>query len=43
VQLEPQATGLPFDLNTLSLQSRITVNLGKRVAQPTAAVEKRWW
>ncbi|KAF1942605.1 hypothetical protein EJ02DRAFT_162973 [Clathrospora elynae] len=30
-----RATGLPFNLNTLSLASRVTVQLGRRLAVPT--------
>jgi hypothetical protein len=39
---EEQVTGLPFDINTLSLQSRVTVDLGRRLVQPTE-VKRGWW
>ncbi|PZC91914.1 hypothetical protein A1F95_08386 [Pyrenophora tritici-repentis] len=31
----------PFDINTVALQSRVTVNLGRRVAKPTQM--GAWW
>ncbi|OAL55809.1 hypothetical protein IQ07DRAFT_178710 [Pyrenochaeta sp. DS3sAY3a] len=37
-----QQNRLPFDINTVDLQSRVTVNLGRRLAKPTEA-KRRWW
>jgi hypothetical protein len=36
-----QQNQAPFDLSTIALQSRVTVNLGKREAQPTQ--KRRDW
>jgi len=33
---------LGFDISTVALQSRVTVNLGKRLAKPTAAARWLW-
>ncbi|KAF1912488.1 hypothetical protein BDU57DRAFT_542319 [Ampelomyces quisqualis] len=38
----PAANGLPFNIQTVSLQSRVTVNLGRRLAQPTQT-RRGWW
>ncbi|KAF1840035.1 uncharacterized protein K460DRAFT_372008 [Cucurbitaria berberidis CBS 394.84] len=40
-----QQNGLPFDINTIELHSRVTVGLGRRLARPTTAVKRgrRWW
>jgi hypothetical protein len=32
---------LPFDISTVALQSRVTVNLGRRLVKPTEAA-RRW-
>jgi hypothetical protein len=39
---ESSAQPLPFDISTVALQSRVTVNLGRRLAKPTE-VKRGWW
>jgi hypothetical protein len=37
-----QQNQLPFDINTIALVSRVTVNLGRREAEPTQR-KRGWW
>jgi hypothetical protein len=39
---DSSAQPLPFDISTVALQSRVTVNLGRRLAKPTE-VKRGWW